>query len=450
MEATVERIDGDKNKVTATVPASVVESNLKKVYRELANKYNFPGFRKGKAPRKVIDSALGAEFALAQATEDVVNDAYPIIIEEQGLFPVGDPKFDEFDPVVPGADFTFTFTVGAKPEIELSSYDALEIEMPPQEVTEDEINEELDYMTRHYEVYTEAPDDVALDADNYASLNVVATTSDGEEVSLLTGEDQFFTPEGGLFSTEFENKIFGMKKGDVLEFSLDVKEDEDAILMGDVLGKTVNFKVTCISVQQKTRPDMTDEWVRENLHFESLEDLRKEISDSIQAQKDEIMPHIKENACKMALVERVTDDIPDNLVESAESELLQDFFTQLQQQNITFDSYLASRGIDNEQFKQDVKLQAMDEAKEQVALDAWARKKEISINESDVLQEFEDAGVDDPKKTLETWRASGRLYLIREGIMRQRAMDDAMEGAVVTIVDRRKESEEDKKAQEEE
>lgn len=435
MEASIEKLDGNQIKVTATVPAADVDAKLKSVYKELAGKYNFPGFRKGKAPRRVIDNALGSEVAVAQATEDVVNDAYPEIIEAQGLFPVGTPDFSGVDAVEAGSDFTFSFTIGTKPEVELTSYDAIEIEVPPAGVTDEEIDSEVEYMTRHYETYSDAAATAKLSAKYYADLDITAKDADGNAIDVLTDSKQFFAPGGGLFSEAFEKEVFGMKKGEERSFDLEVAEDEEALLLSDLAGKTISFDVKCIVVKKKTKPELTDEWVKENLNFDTLEDLRSEIASAMTSQKEQIMPRIKENACKVALVERVTDDVPENMVEEAESDLLQDFFTQLQQQGMTFDAYLAARGIDNDQFKQDVKRQAEDEAKEQLALDAWARKKGIEVTEDDVREEFVRAGLKDADKMVEDWRKSGRLYLIREGISRRKAMDDVMETAKVTEVE---------------
>ena len=148
-----------------------------------------------------------------------------------------------------------------------------------------------------------------------------------------------------------------------------------------------------------------------------------------------MIPRLKETACSTKLVDRVTDEVPDDMAEEAESELLQDFFSQLQQQGMSFDSYLAARGIDSDQFKQDIKMQAADEAKQQLALDAWARKFGIDVTDDEVTLEFERAGVENPAKTEAEWRKSGRLYLIREGIQRRKAMEDVMDKAKVTEVD---------------
>ena len=437
MDAKVERLEDNKDKVTATVPASEVDAKVKRVYKDLANRYSFPGFRKGKAPRKVIDNALGKETALAQATEDVVNDAYPLIIEELRLYPVGQPDFSEIDAVEPGKDFTITFTVGAKPEVTLTSYEPLDLEVPPSGVTDDEIDSEVEYMTRHYETYEEAPDDQELDADGYADIDVTAKDEDGNEIDILTGTNQFFSPGGGLYSEAFENELFGLRKGDEKTFTLDVPEDEDALLLGDQAGKKVTFDVKVIDVKRKAKPELTDEWVSENLHFDSLADLRDEISKSIQAQKDQMIPRIKETVAQKALRERVDEDVPEYMVEEAETNLLQEFFTQLQQQGMTFDGYLQARGIDSDQFKLDIKAQAEDEAKEQLALDAWAREKGIDATDEEILAEFEKAGVEDPQKSFDEWRSNGRLYLLREGIVRANALKDAVDGANVTEVDLR-------------
>ena len=435
VEATVEKQDNNTVKVTVTVPAKDVDAKVNQVYRELAGKYNFPGFRKGKAPRGVINNAIGKDAVLAQVTEDVVNDAYPQAVEAKRLFPVGSPNFADPDPVVPGSDFTFEFTVGLKPEIELDSYEPVEIELPMKEATETEIADQLASLTRHFETYENAPSDEPISADNYADIEMKATKEDGSEIGTLTTDARFFVPGGGLFSSDFDEQLFGLKKGEEKKFTLEVPEDEKSVLLSDLAGQSVDFEVKVSVVKNKEVPELTDELVKEKLGYDTVEDLRNEISESITSQKTSMIPRLKENACAAKLVARVSAEIPESMAEEAESELLQDFFTQLQQQGISFDSYLASRGIDSDQFKEDIKLQAADEAKQQLALDAWARNAGIEVTDEDVTLEFERAGLDDPKKTEAEWRKSGRLYLIREGIQRRKAMEDVMEKAKVTEVD---------------
>lgn len=334
MDIQVEKLDGDKIKVSATVDAKDIDSQIGATYKDFAKKYNFPGFRKGKAPRPVIDNAFGKEAIMATVTENVINDAYPEIIEEERIFPVGSPDFSDAGMVEAGKPFTFEFEQSVKSIVELSSYDPVEVELPISGATEADVEEQMKSLLAHY-----------------------------------------------------------------------------------------------------NQEEATDEWAKETMGFENLEDMREQISTQIAEQKAMILPQIKENVCKAKLIERFDGDVPDAMAEQMESNLLQDFFTQLQRAGMTFDGYLNDRGIDSDQFKADVKLQAQDECKKDMALDSWANHKGIEATDEEVSHEFEIAGLDNPKSVENEWRKNGRLHLIREGIMRSKAMQDIMENAKVTEVD---------------
>ncbi len=343
MQITVEPLEGNKVSVQTAVAAKDVDAQIAKVYREFAKKYNFPGFRKGKAPRPVIDNAVGREAVLATATEDVINAAYPQIIEEKRLYPAGNPDFDNAGAMVEeGADFALSFTLPVRPEIELSSYDAVEIELPQSGASEAEIDEQMKQLLAHY--------------------------------------------------------------------------DQD---------------------------EATEEWARDTMGFESLEDMRKQMAEQIADQKEMLLPRLKENACTVQLVERVDAEVPEGMAEQKESQLLQDFFTQLQRSGASFDSYLMQQGIDADQFKEDVKRQAADEVKREMALDAWARHAGIEATDEEVSHEFEVAAGDEAAKLEREWRESGRLYLVREELARSKAMKDIMDGAKVTEVDFAKRAQEE-------
>lgn len=434
MEAKVENLEDNRSKVNVVVDAKAVDAKAKQVYRELAGKYNFPGFRKGKAPRAVIDNALGRETVLAQVTEDVINDAYPEAIEELRLYPVGSPDFADPGMVEPGKDFKFEFTVGRKPEIELASYDPVEIELPPEGASEEEIDEQINILCSYHETYEDAPDDAVLSENGYADISLSAKKDDGSKIPALTFDSRLFIPGSGVYPDGFDKELIGMKKGEKKSFTLDIPEDDKSVVFADLAGQKVDFDVTCIAVKEKKSPEVTDEWVSETFGYDTVASLREDMAKSIIEHKESMLPRLKETACGIKLVDRVDDEVPDNMAEEAESELLQDFFTQLQQQGVSFDAYLAQRGIDSDQFKQDIKMQAQDEAKQQLALDAWARHNGIEATDEDVTLEFERAGLDDPKKTQEQWRKSGRLYLLREGITRRKAMENVMETAKVSDI----------------
>ena len=262
-----------------------------------------------------------------------------------------------------------------------------------------------------------------------------STDADGNEIAALTSESRLYGPGTGMFSEAFDEEILGMKKGQTKEFTLEVPEDETAVLLAGQAGKPVTFEVTCNVVKKKVTPEVTDEWAKEKMGFESVEDMRERIKESLNAQKGSLMPRIKENNIMVELRDRVEGDVPESLVEQAETSLLQDFFGQLQQAGMTFDAYLASQNITPDQFKADLKAQSADQVKEELALEAWARHNNMEITDADVTAEFAKTGVEDPAALEQEWRDAGRLHLIRTGLLRQKAIEDLMENANVTEVD---------------
>lgn len=431
MNITLENLEDNKVKAIVVVDKGIVKNKVGSIYKDFAKKYNFPGFRKGKAPRPVIDNAFGKEAILAQATEEIVNEVYPQVIEQERIFPVGSPDFNDPGLANEGEDFKFEFTQSVKPIYKLSSYDPIEIEVPSADVTETEVEDQIKDITERYQSYEDAPEGSKLSGEECADLSIKATKEDGADVVGLSSDNAFFTPGTGVYSEDFEKKVKGMKAGDTKKFDLKVADDDASILMSDVAGQKISFEVTCNQVKIKTTPELTDEWVKETLGIDTVADLRKEIEESIKAQKEDVIPRIKENACSLELVKRFDGEVDDAMVEQTESQLLQDFFTQLQRQGISFDNFLMMQGIDSDQFKQDVKKQATDNVKQDAALDAWADNAKLEASDEDVTLEFERAGLEDPKATEAEWKRDGRLYLIREGIIRAKAMKDIMDNAKV-------------------
>ena len=435
VETKVEALEGNKAKVTVTIDAADVDGRITKTYKDFARKYNFPGFRRGKAPRPVIDNALGAEAVLATVTDELINSAYPAAIEAEKLAPAGTPAMEENELVQAGQPYTVVFTVELRPEVELTSYDAVEIELPFAEATEAEIDDQVSAMAEHYTTFEDASAATKLKPENYADLAIKATDAEGNDIAAITSESRLYGPGTGMLSEAFDAEIMGMKKGQTKEFTLEVPADETAPLLADQAGKTVAFEVTCNVVKKKAAPEITDEWAKETMGFESVADMREQIKQSIAMQKASIMPRIKENAIMAQLIERFEGEAPEALVNEAETSLLQDFFTQMQRAGMTFDAYLASQGITADQFKADLKAQSADHVKEELALEAWARHAGVEITDEAITAEFAKSGAEDPAALEKEWREAGRLHLLRTGLLRQAAIEDLMENAKVTEVD---------------
>ena len=435
METKVESLEDNRAKITVTVEASEIDARINRAYKEVAKKNSFPGFRKGKAPRAVIDAAFGAGYVAATVTEDVVNDMMPLAIDGADLFPVGQAQFDEIASVVAGEDFMFSFSIGLRTEIELSSYEPVAIEMPAAEVTDAEIDMQYDAIIDQYAQFEVAAEGAKAAEGDRLVMAMQAADDKSEKIDQLTSDEFQYTIGSGLMPAEFDEKLVGAAAGDKLEFSVPVAESTAAYLK-ELVGKTesVSFTIEVKELKTKVAPTVDDAWVADNFGFETVAELRERISESLTQQKADFLPRLKEDRVLYALLERVTDEAPEAMVEEQEQDLLQEFFQQLQRSGQTYDAYLKANNLTAAQVKDDIKQQAAEVVKQNLALDAWARHFEIACEESDVQAEFIKASADEWESLYNIWKQAGRLHLVREGVLRSKAMNAAVEGAVVTEI----------------
>ena len=435
METKVELLEDNRAKVTVTIDEKTITDRIKKQYKQVANQYSIPGFRKGKAPRPVIDSALGKDYVRAIVTDAIVNENYPLAIDESGLFPVGQPDFKEEDMqlVEDKQDYTFTCEVAIKPTPQLTSYDAVDIEMPSEHATDEQIDDEVQALLEHYFEIVDAPDDAEIAEDSPIEMKVSATDDNGEDIPSITTDFKQHTIGSGVFPATFDAELIGMKKGDTKQFSIDMPTNPTAMTTA-LMGKTakINFDVEILQVRQKKVPELTDAWVSEKIGVDTIADLRKEIAEEIETTLGNSLPRLKESRVLAELAKRLEGEVPASLVEDNETTLLQDFFNQLQRGGLTLDAYLQQQGITSGQFRDDVKQQAEDMTKQDLALDAFAAHAGLEVTEEDIRAEFEAAGSTDPDALMEDWRKNGQMHLVRQGILRQKAAQLLVDGANVT------------------
>ncbi|MBP3866454.1 MAG: FKBP-type peptidyl-prolyl cis-trans isomerase, partial [Eggerthellaceae bacterium] len=261
METKVEALEGNRVKITVTVEGATVADRMKKKYKEVANQYNIPGFRRGKAPRPVIDSALGKDYVRALVTDDLINETLPYAVDESGIFPVGQVELNqEADLVADKADYTYDFEVEVKPTLELTSYDAVEIEMPAEGVDDAQIDEEIDALREHYVEIVDAPANTKVKEDKYVDMKVSATDDNGNDLPSLAEESVEYGIGSGVYPAEFDEQIMGMKKGESKQFTIDTPAEATAAT-ASVMGKTstITFDVEILQVKKKKLPELTDD-----------------------------------------------------------------------------------------------------------------------------------------------------------------------------------------------
>ena len=385
MNITASDVKDAKLTATVTIPAADVDAAIKKAYKDTAKKYRFPGFRAGKAPRPVIDSALGAEATLAQATNDLIAANEPAVLNELDIVPTKNGDYKELDLAKDHEDYTYTVEFSLRPAAELSSFDAVEIEMPPAEVTESEINNQVE-MLLNYRATFEDVEGRAVEADDYVTVDLKAV----EKADNFAAEGRMLIAGSDSNPAEFNEALIGANVDDV----------------------------------------------KSDFGFDSIDAMRDAIKIEIEQDKASRLPAEKENRCVSALAGRLQlDEMDADYEQSVFEELGQNFLSNLAARGMTLDTWLPASGLTMEQFIGDLHKQANDVARESLALDALARELKIEVTEDDINAEFEKAGVKDVEASKAEFIADGRMPAVRESIRRSKAVDHLVENAKVTEVD---------------
>lgn len=432
MDITVTSEKGDDGKVVAhvTVASADVDAAVKKTYKDIAYKYAFQGFRRGHAPRPVIDGIVGAQNVRGQATEDLLNAVQPLMIEELDVVPVERPSFDEEEAglVEEGKDYAVTCTIVVPPTCELSSYDAPAIELPPEEATEAEIDQQVKQLLSYHTTYEDDDEATEVGADDIVSLDVESVI-EGHD---LEGEDRTFAMGNPSLPEGFRDGVVGMKVGETKNVTWQISHEHE----GETHSHDFEVKVTVKSVKHAVTPELTDDFVKTGFGFDTVEELRDAVKEEIEEDKKSSLPTLKEDRVVEAMGERLElEKVPEAYGNQVFSELANEFMAQLQRQGMTLDMYLGARQIKSDDFVADLRAQADERSRQSLALDAISRKMEFEASDEDIRSEFERAGVDDVDATIKQWIDDGRMPAIRESIRRTKAVEWLVENAAVTEVD---------------
>jgi trigger factor len=458
LETSVEQLQDDKVAMTVTIEASEVDEKVDEAYKEAA-KVRIPGFRPGKAPRRVLENNYGGkEYFLSVATEELVRATAPRAVDDQCYVPLAPVEFEDLGLVEEGSPFTYKLTVQVTPRLELSSYDPVTIESPGLEPTEEEIAGQIESLRKYYVSYDEVTDRPVQEGD------VVALVLGGEDTAVQSPTDegeqgssdaapQGDAPENAisyeigsmLMPEEFEAGLVGMEIGETKEivyrFGAETEavdgepeaadataEKDDAT---DSLPESISTVVTIKGIKTKNLPEVTDAWVKQTMEYEGVEELKRRFADSMREQKESALLPYRESRCSQELAARLVGEVPAELVKQTEKDNYQDFYKMLQKRRMTLDQYLADNEINATEFSAQMKDQADKNARAALALDALARHLGFTVSDEDLLAEFEKSGVSDPKGLYEEWQRQGRLSEIREGILRTRAAQHLIDTAEI-------------------
>ena len=428
---TAEKPVDEKMAATVTVASADVDKAIAKTYKDIAKKYNFQGFRRGHAPRPVIDGIIGRESVLAQATNDLLTAIEPMMLEELDVTPVGRVNFgpEDADPefVAQGADYVVTATIGVRPAAELTSYDAPEINLPPEEATEAEINWQINQLLSYQVTYEDIEEDRAVEPGDIVSVDIENVDGAGH----LAGKNRMLVLDGQQIPEQLQEGIVGMKKGEEKA----IEWTRTHVHEGEEHSHTFSVKVTLNAIKKAVTPELTDE-VAKKYGYDTVDAFKEAVKEEIEGDKKTTIPNLKEDRVVEAVGKLLDlETVPQAYQDEIFNELAQEFLAQLQRQNVSLDMFLRARGLKSDDFIADLRVQAEERARQSLALDAVAAKLGLEATDEDVVAEFEKAGVEDVKASIKEWKDQGRLPAIRDSIRRTKALDWLVENAKVNVVD---------------
>jgi trigger factor len=429
METTVKELPESRVRVDVDVDPKDVEGSIARTAQQLGKDMKLPGFRKGKVPPEMVVQRLGRQTVLTQALESSLGDWYERALLESGVNPVGDPKLDLSDLPEEGKPLRFSIEVAVRPGAELGEYRGIEVGREEPEVSEDAVETEI---TRLREGFARlnpveraaTPGDVVL-IDYEGKI-------DGEPFEGGTARDYLLELGEGRVLPELEQGLEGAEPGE--ERTIDVTFP-DEYPAEEVASKTAQFDVTVKEVREKELPERDDQFASEASEFDTLDELRADISDKIRQVLDrQIAERFQQDALD-AVVAKSKVDLPDSVVDARAEEMWRRVERQLRQQGMDPESYLQVQDKTRDQMIEQARPDAEQALKREAVLEAVADAEGIEITEEDELEALqippghEDHGHPEPEDALREIRESGREELFKQDLRMRSALELIGEGA---------------------
>lgn len=383
MKVTAERIDNHQVVLELEVPQVEVSKAIEKAYTKLANKINIPGFRKGKAPRKVIENRIGKQAILDEAFDIVAPKAYSEALTEQNLEPVGNPKIDVVV-LEEDKDLVFKATITAKPEITLGDYKGLKIEKTAVEVTEEQVEAQVNKMLENAAKMVIVEDAEIQDGD----FAVIDFEGFVDGVAFEGGEGKGYPLQigSGSFIPGFEEQLIGAKAGEEREVNVTFPEEYHA---PNLAGKASVFKVKVNDVKRKELPALDDEFVKATSAFNTVDELKVDIKNKLEATaKQKAENDMRSAAIKLAS-DNATVDIPEVMVENRIGHMIEELSISLQNQGLKLEQYLEYAKLDMAKLRENYRETAAINVKTDLMLEAVAKTEEIKVEAADIQGEIE-------------------------------------------------------------
>lgn len=375
----------EKNMAKLTIEVSTEEFNraVQGAYLKQKNRINLPGFRKGKAPRSMIEKMFGSGVFYEDAANSLIPTAYEEAAKETDLEIVSQPEIN-ITQIEAGKPFIFTAEVAVKPAVTLGDYKGIEVEKTVAEVTPEDLQAELDKVREQQSRVISVEDKAAENGD----IVVIDFEGfqDGEAFTGGKGEDYPLTIGSHSFIDNFEEQLIGKKAGDETEVHVTFPEDyqEEALA-----GKPAMFKVTVKEVKVKELPELDDDFAQDISEFDTLEEYKEDLKKQLLEKREKTARDIKEDAVIEKVIENAQMEIPEAMIRTQMNQMADDFAQRIQNQGISMEQYFQFSGLDNRKFSEQIRPQALKRIQSRLVLEQIVKAENIEVSEEEIKKEVE-------------------------------------------------------------
>ena len=428
MTVQVEKVETNKVKLTMTISAESFDKALDSAFKKVSKDLSLPGFRKGKVPRKMFEQKYGVEALFEDALNMLLPREYSLAIMSEGIHPVADPEWDiDWESMGKGKELIASATVVVKPEIELGDYIGLEVEALPSEVTEEELEKELNaLLEQHAEVVVkegavEDGDTAVIDYEGFKD-GIAFEGGKGENHSLVIGSNSFIPG--------FEEQLIGLSAGEEKEITVTFPTDYHA---ADLAGAETVFKVAVNDVKVRELPVLDDEFVKDldRDGIETLDQLKSDLLENLKTRKEEeAKNHIIDTVVEKA-TENATFQIPAEMVEGEVEQMVREADQRFQGQGMSLDLYFQFTGTDMETFRAQLRPEAEKRLSYNLTLEAIVKAENLEVTEEEIESKLEEMSGSFGRSVEELKGMLPSLDLLANDLKVQKAVDFIVEKAVI-------------------
>ena len=422
--------DGERDELVLTIVATAeeVDKYSKKFFAEI-NQREIPGFRKGKAPRAVLEQNVGGHAnAMGGVAEMLINEEGFKAIDAEGVIFINEPDFNVDDMLEEGQPFTFTVSGAVAPVMTLSSYEPVSIEMPSDQATEKEIDEQIAELQKHYHSLEKIADEDHVAADGDYVEVVMTVTNDGKTVSGLRAAKRMVGLGAGTMPESFDKQLIGTKVGDILDFDFEAKDEDGTSRFGD---GNLHANVEVTGFRKMIIP--TGEELAGKVGCQTEEELRKDMGYQISLQKSKDNPKLQVNRCVDAAIARLEGEVPAYYVEFIRQDVGREMVQSFEKKGTSLQEWVLQNKVEADDLQNQISEEAKRRAAIDCALEAIFVEKKMEITEEDIAKMFE--GEENPVEARRKWEEANRMANIYKMCRQSKATQWLFDTAEVTVVD---------------